>query len=350
MKIKRNFRITNPQKVEFIGLQYLDKPEVQVFRYDADGYEEDTDYHVPEKGVETPSGKVTWLNVHGIHEPDLIKRICTAINMPRFIIQDILDTSQRTKLQDLDEYLFLSVKSILAESDLDFDVEQISFIIGKDAIYSFQEKKGDHFEHIRVRIREDNGLIRQKGTDFLLFLLIEGVLGNYFITLDQLEESINEDANPLKINDTSPAIIHRIEEYKRELLKMRRSAAALKEALQSIEKGDSALIKPDQLKYFFDLKDSCILLLESIDVMDQRLDSAQNLFFSMQGHRMNQVMTTLTIMAAIFIPLTFMAGIYGMNFRNMPELEWDWGYFGLLGLMAVVALSLVYYFKRRKWF
>jgi len=350
MKIRRTFRVTNPQKVEFIGRQYLDKPEIQLIRYNPAGFSEDQDYQIPDKGFEAPAGQVTWLNVHGIHEPDLVNRICSGINMPRFIIQDILDTSQRTKLQSLGDYMFLSVKSILAEADMDIDIEQISFIIGKDALYSFQEKKGDHFEHIRVRIREDNGLIRQKGTDFLLFLLIEGILGNYFTTMDRLEESMNEDADPLKIKDTSPAIIHRIEEYKRKLLRMRRSVAALKEAMQIIEKGDISLIKPDQTKYYFDLKDSCMQLLESIDAMDQRLNAAQNLFFSMQGHRMNQVMTTLTIMAAIFIPLTFMAGIYGMNFSNMPELDWEWGYFSLLGVMLVVTLLLIYYFKRRKWF
>jgi magnesium transporter len=350
MMIKRSFRVTNPQKVEFIGKQYLDKPELQVFRYDDESCSEDSQFQYPEKGIAVPAGKVTWLNVHGIHEPDLINRICSDINMPRFIIQDILDTSQRTKFQDLDGYLFLSVKSILADDALDLEIEQISFIVGEEALYSFQEKKGDHYEHIRVRIREDNGLVRHRGTDFLLFLLIEGILGNYFSTMERMEESMKNNADPLKSKDTSPAIVHRIEEYKRKLLKMKKSVIALKDALLGIEKGDSPIIKSQQVKYFYDMKESCFQLLESIDALDQRMDAAENLFFSMQGHRMNQVMTTLTIMAAIFIPLTFMAGIYGMNFSNMPELEWEWGYFSLLGLMVIVTLALIYYFKRRRWF
>jgi magnesium transporter len=270
--------------------------------------------------------------------------------MPRFIIQDILDTGQRTKLQDLDGYFFLSVKSILPGTRLDFEVEQISFIVGENALYSFQEKKGDHFEHVRVRIREDNGLVRQRGPDFLLFLLIEGILGNYFTTMDRLEESMKNNADPLKTKDTGPLIVHRIEEYKQKLLLVRKSVVALRDAMLGIEKGTSPIVKPEQIKYFFDMKGSCLQLLESIDALDQRMDAAENLFFSMQGHRMNQVMTTLTIMAAIFIPLTFMAGIYGMNFSNMPELDWEWGYFSLLGLMVIITLALIYYFKRKKWF
>lgn len=350
MRKKSNLRISNPQKVQFVGEKFLEKPEIQLIAYNPESFTEDQDVKPGEKGLQTESDRVSWLNIHGLHDTGLIDKVCTGINMPRFVVQDILDTGQRTKMQDLGQYIFVSVKSILADTEMDFDVEQISFIVGKDTLYSFQEKKGDHFEHVRVRIRENNGLVRKKGTDFLLYLLLEGILANYFTTIDTLEETISETGNPLENKDTGPAFIFRIEEYKRKLLRMRKNIASLKEALTNLEKTNSEVIHREQHKYYFDLKDSCLLLLESIDSMEQRLDSAENLFFSMQGHRMNEVMTTLTIMAAIFIPLTFMAGIYGMNFRNMPELDWEYGYFSLLGLMLVIALLLIYYFKRRKWF
>jgi len=321
---------------------------MQLFVYNSETFSEDRNFTIDQFPPEN-HGMVSWLNMHGIHDVALVDRICTGIGMPRFIEQDILDTNQRTKLQDLGSYIFFSIKSILPSSDTNLDIEQISFIVGKESLYSFQEKKGDHFEHVRTRIRENNGLVRQKGPDFLLFLLIEGIIENYFTTVELVEEEIRRDADPLKASDADPSIVNKIESYKRKLLKIRRNIAALRDALSSIEKGSSVIIGNEQIKYYYDLKDNCLYLLESIDAMELRLDSAENLFFSMQGHRMNQVMTTLTIMAAIFIPLTFMAGIYGMNFKNMPELEWDWGYFALLGIMAVVAGLLVYYFRRLKW-
>jgi len=350
MRKKFNLRISNPQKVEFLGEKFLEKPEIQLIEYNTESFSEDKEAKPDEKDFQLETGKVSWLNIHGLHDAGLIDRICTGINMPRFIVQDILDTNQRTKMQELGDHIFISVKSILSDAELDLDEEQISFIVSNNALYSFQEKKGDHFEHVRVRIRENNGLVRKKGPDFLLYLLVEGILANYITTVDLLEEAVNKNGNPLENRDTSPAIIYRIEDYKRKLLRIRKNIFSLKEALINLEKINSEVIHPEQHKYFFDLKDSCLLLLENIDTMELRLDSAENLFFSMQGHRMNQVMTTLTIMAAIFIPLTFMAGIYGMNFSNMPELDWEWGYFSLLGLMLVIGLLLIYYFKRRKWF
>ena len=253
-------------------------------------------------------------------------------------------------MQELDNCLFFSVKSILPTSEFEMDIEHISFIIGQGFLFSFQEKKGDHFEHVRVRIRENNGIIRQKGPDLLLFLLVEGILDNYFTTVEQLDETLKETANPLKTSGTDPSIINRIEEYKRKLQQIRKNIVALKEALHSIEKTSPNIIHPDQQKYFYDLKNSCLYLAEEIESMELRLDSAENLFFSMQGHRMNQVMTTLTIMAAIFIPLTFLAGIYGMNFTNMPELNWEFGYYMVLGIMVLVGVALLVVFKKRKWF
>ncbi len=349
-KKKRIFRITNPQKVEFLGHQYLDKPEMQLFVYNLDSFLEEQNYTLSEKGIPSYKDKTLWLNVHGIHDVSLINEILKGKEIPRFIVQDILDTNQRTKIQSLGDFLFLSVKSILPEGENKIDVEQISFILGRSSLYSFQEKKGDHFEYVRTRIRENNGLVRQKGPDFLLFLLIEGILANYYVTVDQMEEAIDENANPLKSSQTDPAIINRIESYKRKLLHIRKNITALRDALLSIEKEGYNLIDNEQLKYFIDLKINCLYLIECIDSMDLRLGSSENLFFSLQGHRMNQVMTTLTIMAAIFIPLTFLAGIYGMNFENMPELGWKWGYFSVLGVMVIIGLSLLAIFKKRKWF
>jgi magnesium transporter len=349
VKFNRDRRVSNPQKVEFFGKQYLEKPEMQLFTYDKDEYIEEVDFKIDGKLVKNDSTAVTWLNVHGIHDVELIRKVSEFSSIPRFIIQDILDTSQRPKLQDLGDYMFFTVKSMLPSTGKEIEIEQISFILGKNVVFSFQEKKGDHFEHVRTRIREDRGLVRKKEADFLLYLLIEGILINFFTTLENLQQSVKENIKPLETSNTDPAIVARIEDYKIKLQQVKRNVMASRDALISIEKGESGLIRQDQKKYYFDLKDQCLQIIEEVDTLYQGLDAAENLFFSLQGHRMNQVMTTLTILAAIFIPLTFMAGIYGMNFEYMPELGWKWGYPALLGVMLFIGLLLILYFRRKRW-
>lgn len=350
IKMRRSIRTSNPGQVEFIGQRYLDHPEIQLFSYNEAGVREQDLTQESTRLPDLVSDEVHWLNVHGIHDADLVSRVCSKLDVPRFIVQDILDTNQRVKIQELDNLLFLSVRSFLPGDNTSFEVEHISFLIGENLVFSFQEKKGDHFEHIRERIRENNGLVRKRGGDFLLFLLVEAILANYYSSFERLEEETDERANPLKTKSTDPLFIQHIESFKRNILVFRKNITALRDAMASIEKGSYSVIAGEQLKYFYDVKDNCLQILEGLDTLQQRLDSAENLFFSVQGHRMNQVMTTLTIMAAIFIPLTFMAGIYGMNFSNMPELDYEYGYFILLGAMILVSIGLIYFFKKRKWF
>lgn len=351
MKIikKRILRSTNPHEIEFLGHQYLDNPELQLFKYNKDTYSENSNYKADGDFSFEVRDEVSWLNVHGIHDIDLIRKICKNTGIPRFIVQDIVDTNQRTKIQDIDKYIFLTVKSILPGREHDIEIEQISFLLGQNILYSFQEKKGDHFEHVRTRIREDNGLVREKGADFLLYLLLEGIIANFYTTIDQMDENIKEQINIIDIRGSDPSVVEDIESYKRKLQRLRSNVLATRDMLQSIEKEDSLLIKAEQKKYYYALKDNSMHLLDDIDVQLQRLDSAENLFFSLQGHRMNLVMTTLTILAAIFIPLTFMAGIYGMNFEYMPELKWKYGYFVALGAMFLIGIGLIIYFRRKKW-
>lgn len=349
-KKRVSLRVSNTKQLEFLGQQYLEEPEIQLFIYDDKGYTENSAYKWPPSGEAFPPNKVSWLNVHGIHDVDLVYGICNSIDIPRFVIQDIVDINQRNKIQFLDNHIFFSIKSMLPGDNEELEVEQISFILGKNLLLSFQEKKGDHFEHVRVRIRNDNGLVRKKGADFLLFLLLEGIIENYYTTIDAFDDTVKGAITTIPKLDPDPRIVVKIEELKRKIQRVKKNLMSLKDSLMTVEKGISSLIEKEQMKYFIDVKENCLYLLDIIMSLEGRLDAAENLFFSLQGHRMNQVMTTLTIMAAIFIPLTFMAGIYGMNFENMPELGWRYGYYGVLGLMATVALLMLLYFRRRKWF
>ena len=221
--------------------------------------------------------------------------------------------------------------------------------MGSNYVLSFQERPADYFEHIRQRIREYKGLARERTADFLLYLLLESILDNYYTTIEDLEPKIY-DLITIKDLEPEPQLIADIENFKKQILQLKRSLGPFYDAISGIEKGISGKVQQKHLKYFYDLKDQCSQSLENAEALIQRLDSGINLFFSLQGHRMNQVMKTLTIVTSIFIPLSFIAGVYGMNFANMPELTWQYGYFAVLGLMAVLIIFSLLFFKKKKWY
>jgi magnesium transporter len=250
----------------------------------------------------------------------------------------------------MDNYLFFTLKSYLINENSQIDIEQISFILGKKYLLTFQEKKGDHFEHIRERLREKIGLVRERSIDYLLFLLLEAMLDNYDLTI---KSKISEIENRIKFDsqtDVKPEMMIEIEKFKDELNLLKKSLQPILDSLVKIEKGFTDIIVDDNLKYYMGLRDTCQHLTAEIDFNLQKLESAINMFFSLQNQKMNQIMKTLTIVASIFIPLTFIAGIYGMNFENMPELKWDNGYFFVLGFMLIIIIVLSMFFRFKKWF
>jgi len=348
--LRRKIKLVDPKKLQFIGDQYLDKPSIQLFVYDKTEYQEIQESVDLDLIEFSNKDKVYWLNIHGIHDVQIIEGICEKQHIHRLVVKDIVDTSQRPKLQEFEDYLFFSIKSILPENGESLEIEQISFILGRNYVISFQEKKGDHFEHIRQRIRENKGISRERGPDFLLFLLLESIIDNYAETVETFEHSVSKAFAHFESVDPGPATIKKIEEYKEELFQIKKSITPLKDAISLLETGVADFIKEIQKSYYFDLKDHCLRLIDELGSLDQKLESIINLFFSYQGHRMNQVMKTLTVVATIFIPLTFIAGIYGMNFEYMPELSWKWGYFGIWGIILLLLLSMIIYFKRNKWF
>ena len=351
MKIRRRrVKVVDPKKIEFIGDQYLDETSIQLFVYDKNEYLEKRDLNVDQIVDFKDPGKVYWLNIHGLHDVNIIQSTCQKMNIHKLVIQDILDTTQRPKLQEFEDYLFFSIKSTLPQEGDQIKTEQISFILGRNYVMSFQEKKGDHFEHIRQRIREYKGISRLRGPDFLLYLLLESIVDNYAETLETIEKRINKMIKLDDDFDPGPDAIHKIEQFKEELFNVKVSITPLKESILQLESEMSDFIDQKHKKYFFDIKDHCLFLIDSVNALVQKLESGENLFFSYQGHRMNQVMKTLTVVATIFIPLTFIAGIYGMNFENMPELKWEWAYFALWAIMVVLFVSMVVYFRKNKWF
>ncbi|NQU80144.1 MAG: magnesium/cobalt transporter CorA [Bacteroidetes bacterium] len=345
-----NRKKLNPLTPVFTGIKYEEKLSLQLFRYNQDGYVEKTNFSEKEfKGFSDLTSQ-HWLNIHGIHDVEQVISICNKLDIHNLVIQDILDVNQRPKFQEYEDYCFFSIKSILPSNNIEIESEQLSFILGKNFLVSFQERKMDYFEHVRHRMREKVGILRERGTDYLLFLLLESILDNYFKTVVNIEKQV-EDFGVLDINtDPSPTILKTIELFKRQLHLIKRTITPIKEFVIKIEREQFNLIHQKQIKYFLELKDLCLTLLDSCDKIEVRLESNINLFFSVQGHRMNQVMKTLTVVATIFIPLTFIVGIYGMNFNNMPELTWRWGYLGIWFIIFIVFIGMIIYFKRKKWY
>ena len=345
-----NRRKLNPLIPVFTGIKYEEKLSLQLFKYNQDDYVEKTNFSEKEfKGFSDLTNQ-HWLDVHGIHDVVQINDICNRLGIHSLVIQDILDVNQRPKFQEYEDYWFFSIKSILPSDNMTIEAEQLSFILGKNYLVSFQEKKADYFDHIRYRIREKVGILRERGPDYLLFLLLESILDNYFKTVFNIEKQV-EDFGVIDVNsDPSPSTLKTIELCKRQLQLIKRTIAPIKEFVIKAQHEEFNLIQQKHIKYFFELKDLCLTLLDNCDKIEMRLESSINLFFSVQGHRMNQIMKTLTVVAVIFIPLTFIAGIYGMNFSNMPELTWRWGYLGIWLIIVIVFTGMIIYFKRKNWF
>lgn len=347
---KRNRKRKNPSQRQFVGRNLGVVPELQLFKYRKEDYVEITSLKHPDelKNFLEPEYRY-WLNLNGIQEIDLVKAVCDKLNMHNLIIDSILDFAQVSKFQEFENNYYFSISSLMANNTLELEYEQISFVLGEDYLVTFQEKVGDHFNHIRERIREGLGIIRDRSCDYLLCLLLEAILDDYQKNIEKLEISESEiNSFDLEL-DPSPNVLREIETHKVKVDQIKRALISLREIFLKIEREKPKLIQPKHLKYYVELKDFSISLIDNCDRLTSRLESASNLFFSIQSHRMNQVMKILTVVSSIFIPLSFLVGVYGMNFENMPELQWRWGYFVLIGVMLTLIISMIIYFRKKKW-
>ncbi len=354
----KKVRKVQPNFYEYTGVHNTDPVEMQLFVYDDDGYEEYKNVSLQrvQKELEDPlqADDVKWLNIHGLYDVELIKKIGEMLAIEPFIIGDILNTNRRSKMEELDQVLYFSIKSILPTEDYDnLRVEQISFILRDSVLVSFQEKKSDFFTHIRERIKTHSGIVRKKKNDYLLNLLLEAVMENFYITIEYYEERIEKLMAEAKTSD-KPDVLERIEKTGENLNFLKRSILPLRDALFNLKsvhsEEDYDGIDKSNYTFFARLHQKALELLEQIEYDGNALDSASSFYFAAQGHRMNQVMKILTGVSVIFMPLTFIVGVYGMNFDFMPELRFKYGYFAVLFVMFVLVLLMVAYFKKQKWF
>lgn len=354
-KIKyKKGRKVQPSFFDYTGVHKQIKTELQLFVYDTNDITEFEELNVHEIGANVDLNKVNWLNVHGLNNIEVIKSVGDYLKVDNFMLGDILNTTKRTKLDEYHDVLFFNIKSLLpVENSDNINVEQISFLLKNGILVSFQEKRSDFFTHIRERIRTHSGIVREKKADYLLYLLLDAVMENFYITIENEEDRVEELINISKTS-TSPEILEQIEKHRDNFNFLKRSIIPLRDSLYSIKsmKDDNVFnsIELENYSFFDRLHQKCLELLEQIEYDSASLDSASNFYFSTQNHKLNEVMKTLTVVSVFFMPLTFIVGVYGMNFDNMPELHWEYGYFIILGFMLLLLLGMIYYFKKKKWY
>jgi len=291
-----------------------------------------------------------WIDINGIHDEELIERIGNRFNLHHLVMENIIQTGQRPKIEDFDDYIFLIIKMLyFAPTGGYIEEEQVSIVLGTNFVISFQEKPGDVFEIIRERIRDDKYRIRKKGQDYLAYSLLDAIVDNYFLILESLGDGIEEMEKEV-FSKADNRTIQKIYSMKRKMIMVRKSIWPLREVVSSFIRSESTLIEKENYRFLNDLYDHIILLIDTIESFRDMVSGLLDIYLSSVSNRMNEVMKVLTIIATIFIPLTFIAGVYGMNFKNMPELYWPWAYFAVLGLMGIVTTGMIIFFKRKKWF
>ncbi|MGC9337863.1 MAG: magnesium/cobalt transporter CorA [Candidatus Cloacimonadia bacterium] len=322
--------------------------EISVIDYNVDKYNELKTTDIEECFPFKDSPTVTWINIVGLNKVDAIEKIGKHYNLHPLVLEDILNVNQRPKIDYFDDYIFIILKMLTYNNGShDVESEQVSIILGKNFVFTFQERKGDVFEPIRDRIRRNKGIIRRNGASYLFYSLIDIVVDNYFLILEKLGEEI-DDLEEEVISEPTPKTVQIIHKLKRNLIDLRRSIWPIREVLSNLAKGESQLLNGTSI-YFSDTHDHTIQIIDTVETFRDMVSGLLDVYLSSVSNRMNEVMKVLTIIATLFIPLTFIAGIYGMNFRYMPELGWKFGYPLVLIVMLCIGIGMIIYFKRKKW-
>ncbi len=294
--------------------------------------------------------EITWINVNGLSQTDQIEKLGEHYNLHPLILEDIVDTNQRPKIDEYPDYLYVVFKMLYYNKEGEFVNEHISLVLGSDYVITFQESDGDIFDSLRARIANAKGRIRNAGSDYLMFAIMDAVVDHYMTLTEALSDRIEDLEDILFLtNNNDRDITQEIQDLKREVLRIRKAVYPFKEVVNHLEKIDTNLIEQRTLSYINDLYDHIVQVTDSIDIYREMTWGLMDMYMTTISNKMNEVMKVLTIMASIFIPLTFMAGIYGMNFDNIPELHYKYGYYVLWAAMILVFCGMLLYFKRKKW-
>jgi magnesium transporter len=338
-----------PGSLVHIGLEREEEPRINILDYDETHVEEREIQSVDELAPYVGKPSVTWIDVVGIHEPKIIEQIGCQFHIHPLLMEDIMNTTQRPKIDDLGKYICMILKLItFDEKSMELRIEQLSLVFSNDFVLSFQESESGIFKPLRDRIRNGLGRIRRMGTDYLAYTLMDAVVDHYFVVMEKMGEKIDDLENEVVANPKRETL-RGVQQLRDEILLVRRSIWPLREVISLLERAESPLIDKTSAIYFRDIYEHTIQVMDTVDTYRDILSGMFDIYLSSISNRLNEVMKVLTIIATLFMPLTFLAGVYGMNFEHMPELKWQYGYFMLWGVMILIALAMLVYFRKRKW-
>jgi len=333
----------------YVGEKRDEKVIISILDYDETQYQEKEAKEIEECFAFKDTPTVSWINIDGIYQVDVIEKIGKHFGLHSLIQEDIVNTEQRPKLEDFGNYIFIVLKMLYYdEKENEARTEQVSLILGENFVISFQERKGDIFVPIRKRIKNEKGRIRRVGADYLAYALLDTIVDHYFIVLEKLGDKI-EGLEEKLVSESRPETLEEIHGLKKQMIFLRKSIWPLREVIHGLERGDSSLIKETLRIYLKDVYDHTVQVIDTVETFRDMLSGIHDTYLSSISNKMNEVMKVLTMIATIFIPLTFIVGIYGMNFKFMPELGWRWSYLIVWAIIVVIVVSMVIYFKKKKW-
>ena len=322
---------------------------IKLLDYDTDRVREVPRCSVEDLRAATTSPTVTWIDLSGVHDATLVQRVCESLGIHPLAMEDVLNPHTRPKIDDYGDHVLVVLKVATRNGTPGhFDLEQVSLVLGARWVASFQERPGDGWERVRERVRQGRGRIRSMGPAYLLHALMDAVVDDYFDVLDGMETEIEEIERDA-VEGEGLDVPRRAHVVRGRLNALRRLVWPIREGLAPILRGEFERVDKVTLPYYRDLTDHLAQCLDLLDGSRDRLLALVELHLAVASHNMNQVMRVLTVMATIFMPLTFIVGIYGMNFEHMPELEWPWAYPAVMTMMAVLGVGMAYWFQRKRW-
>jgi magnesium transporter len=338
-----------PGTLVYEGDRKVEKVRITLIDYD--------ETHVQEKEVEQieecfpfkDEPTVTWINIDGLHDIELVEKLGKHFGIHPLVLEDIVSVGQRPKMEEFDNFIFVILRMLSYDDESnELHSEQISLLFGKNYVISFQEQEGDVFDPVRQRIRGQKGRIVKDGADYLAYALLDIIVDNYFAILERVGDSV-ETMDEAIVERPSPETLQQIQSMKREMIFLRKSVWPLREVISGLERLESKLIKKSTGIYLRDVYDHTIQVIDTIEALRDMISGILDIYMSSVSNKMNEVMKVLTIIATIFIPLTFIAGIYGMNFEFMPELKIYWAYPIVWMVMIVIAIVMLGFFRRKRW-
>ncbi len=338
-----------PGTLVHIGEKKAETLKITVMDYDETHFQEREIKTIEECFVFKDAPTVTWINIDGLHQIEILEKLGECYGFHPLVLEDILNTDQRPKMEDYGNYLYIVLRMLsYNDQSSEIETEQVSLILGPNFVFSFQEKEGDVFDPIRERIRSGKGRIRKMGADYLAYALLDSIVDNYFMIMEKLGETIEFLEEEL-VTRPVPETLQTIHQLKRELIFLRKAVWPLREVISGLERGELVLVKETTRIYLRDVYDHTIQVIDTIETFRDMISGMLDIYLSSVSNRLNSVMKVLTIIATIFMPLTFLAGIYGMNFKHFPEIEWRLGYPFFWLLVIAISVFMLLYFKKKRW-